>query len=152
MQAPDFDLENLFSIFENFITDKIESKNYDEFLIAYSGGIDSSVLLDCFLKLSRITPIKIRSLHVNHGISEEANRLEDHCMKICKEYGINHISKKLNLKLTANIEEQCRQARYKELCENCQDDEVIITAHHEEDQIETRERTRGPKSTAEIDK
>jgi len=45
MEAPDFDLENLFSIFENSITDKIESKNYDEFLIAYSGGIDSTALL-----------------------------------------------------------------------------------------------------------
>ena len=118
-------------------SDHISNLSTNKFLIAYSGGIDSSVLLDCFLKLSRITPIKIRSIHVNHGISEEANRFEDHCMKICKEYGINHISKKLNLKLTSNIEEQCRQARYKELCENCQDDEVIITAHHEEDQIET---------------
>ena len=45
MEAPDFDLENLFSIFENSITDKIEAKNYDEFLIAYSGGIDSTALL-----------------------------------------------------------------------------------------------------------
>ena len=43
----------------------------------------------------------------------------------------------LTLRLTSNIEEQCRKARYRELCENCQDDEVMITAHHEEDQIET---------------
>ena len=118
-------------------SDHISNLSTNKFLIAYSGGIDSSVLLDCFLKLSRIIPIKIRSIHVNHGISEEANLFEDHCIKICKEYGIDHVSKKLNLKLTSNIEEQCRQARYKELCENCQNNEVIITAHHEEDQIET---------------
>ena len=99
--------------------------------------MDSSVLLDCFFKLSQIIPIKIRSIHINHGLSEETNLFEDHCEKICKEYGINHITEKLNLKLTSNIEEQCRKERYRKLCENCEDDEVIITAHHEEDQIET---------------
>jgi len=99
--------------------------------------MDSSVLLDCFFKLSQIIPIKIRSIHINHGLSEETNLFEDHCEKICKEYGINHITEKLNLKLTSNIEEQCRKERYRKLCENCEDDEAIITAHHEEDQIET---------------
>ena len=118
-------------------SDHISNLSTNKFLIAYSGGIDSSVLLDCFFKLSRIIPIEIRAIHINHGLSEEANLFEDHCVKICKEYGIDHVSKKLNLKLTSNIEEQCRQARYKELCGNCQNDEVIITAHHEEDQIET---------------
>ena len=108
-----------------------------KFLIAYSGGMDSSVLLDCFFQLSHVVPIKIRSIHVNHGLSEDADLFESHCIKVCKEYGISHTTKKLNLKLNANIEEQCRKARYRELCENCQDDEVIITAHHEEDQIET---------------
>ena len=99
--------------------------------------MDSSVLLDCFFKLSQIIPIKIRSIHINHGLSEETNLFEEHCEKICKEYGINHITEKLNLKLTSNIEEQCRKERYRKLCENCEDDEAIITAHHEEDQIET---------------
>ena len=62
---------------------------------------------------------------------------ENHCRKICKEYGIKHVTEKINLKFTSNIEEQCRKERYKRLCENCEDDEIIITAHHEEDQIET---------------
>jgi len=117
--------------------DYVSKLSINKFLIAYSGGIDSSVLLDCFFQLSRIIPIKIRSIHVNHGLFEEADLFEDHCRKICKEYDIEHTTKKLNLKLTSNIEEQCRRARYSELCGNCQDDEVIITAHHEEDQIET---------------
>jgi tRNA(Ile)-lysidine synthase len=118
-------------------SDHISKLSKNKFLIAYSGGMDSSVLLDCFFKLSHIAPIKIRSIHINHGLSEEANIFESHCGKICKEYDINHITKNLNLKLTSNIEEECRKARYRELCENCQDDEVMITAHHEEDQIET---------------
>jgi tRNA(Ile)-lysidine synthase len=117
--------------------DHISNLSINKFLIAYSGGMDSSVLLDCFFKLSQIIPIKIRSIHINHGLSEETDLFEDHCEKICKEYGINHITEKLNLKLTSNIEEQCRKERYRKLCENCEDDEAIITAHHEEDQIET---------------
>jgi tRNA(Ile)-lysidine synthase len=117
--------------------DHISNLSINKFLIAYSGGMDSSVLLDCFFKLSQIIPIKIRSIYINHGLSEETNLFEEHCEKICKEYGINHITEKLNLKLTSNIEEQCRKERYRKLCENCEDDEAIITAHHEEDQIET---------------
>ena len=117
--------------------DHISNLPTNKFLIAYSGGMDSSVLLDCFVKLSLVTPIKVRSIHINHGVSKEANLFEDHCRKICKKYGIDHVAKKLNLKLTSNIEEQCRKSRYRELCESCQDDEIIVTAHHEEDQIET---------------
>jgi len=117
--------------------DHISKLSKNKFLIAYSGGMDSSVLLDCFLKLSHIAPIKIRSIHINHGLSDEADIFEDHCEKTCKGYGINHITEKLNLKLVSNVEERCRKERYKKLCESCQDDEVIITAHHEEDQIET---------------
>ena len=117
--------------------DHISKLSTNKFLIAYSGGVDSSVLLDCLSKLSHIIPIKVRSIHINHGLSEEAALFENHCRKICKEYGIKHVTEKINLKFTSNIEEQCRKERYKRLCENCEDDEIIITAHHEEDQIET---------------
>ena len=45
METSDFDFENLFSIFESSITSSLEKKSYDEFLIAYSGGCDSTALL-----------------------------------------------------------------------------------------------------------
>ena len=109
----------------------------NKFLIAYSGGIDSSVLLDCFYKLSLIETIEVRSIHINHGLTEEADLFQDHCKRISENYGINHIAENLNINVKSNIEEKCRIERYKKLVEYCHEDEIIITAHHEEDQIET---------------
>ncbi len=121
----------------NSCKDHITNLQKNKFLIAYSGGIDSSALLDCFYKLSLISPIEVRSIHVNHGITKEAQLFEDHCKIISKKYGITHITEKLSLNIKSNIEEECRKERYKKIIEHCLDDEVIITAHHEEDQIET---------------
>ena len=45
METSDFDFENLFSIFEQSIISNIKENSYDEFLIAYSGGVDSTALL-----------------------------------------------------------------------------------------------------------
>ena len=50
METSDFDFENLLSIFEKSITNNIEIKNYNEFLIAYSGGVDSTALLYLLIK------------------------------------------------------------------------------------------------------
>ena len=53
METSDFDFENLFSIFEQSIISNIKENSYDEFLIAYSGGVDSTALL-YFSKKNRI--------------------------------------------------------------------------------------------------
>ncbi|MBT3697446.1 MAG: tRNA lysidine(34) synthetase TilS [Gammaproteobacteria bacterium] len=115
----------------------ISNLSHNKFLIAYSGGIDSSVLLDCFYKLSLTESIEVRSIHINHGLTEEASLFEDHCKRISENYGIAHITENLNINVKSNIEEKCRKERYKKFVECCHEDEIIITAHHEEDQIET---------------
>ena len=95
----------------------------NKFLIAYSGGIDSSVLLDCFYKLSLIETIEIRSIHINHGLTEEASLFQDHCKRISENYGITHIVENFSINAKSNIEEKCRIERYKKLVEYCHEDE-----------------------------
>ena len=97
MEAPDFDLENLFSIFENSITDKTESKNYDEFLIAYSGGIDSTALLYFSKKIARKLNKKIKAIHVNHNLNKESIKCEKHCSNFCKDIEVPLTIKNLNI-------------------------------------------------------
>ncbi len=109
----------------------------NKFLIAYSGGLDSSVLLDCFYELSVNSSIQIRSIHVNHGLSDKSDLHQGHCELISKKYGIDHISEKIQIKSKSNIEENCRNERYKKISKYCKEDELIVTAHHEEDQVET---------------
>ena len=58
----------------------------NKFLIAFSGGLDSTVLLDCLYKLSSKKELIIRSIHINHNLSNEAYKYEDHCLKITNKY------------------------------------------------------------------
>ena len=106
-------------------------------LLAYSGGVDSSVLLDCLHKIRQEGELSLRTMHVNHGLSSEANIFENHCIDITRQLNIQHHTINININSSSNIEELCRKKRYEVLTENCQKDEVIFTAHHEEDQIET---------------
>ena len=139
MEAPDFDLENLFSIFENSITDKIESKNYDEFLIAYSGGIDSTALLYFSKKIARKLNKKIKAIHVNHNLNKESIEWEKHCSNFCKDIEVPLIIKNLNIVMHKgySIEEIARKDRYKSICDEINIKTVMMTGHHMEDQAET---------------
>ena len=106
-------------------------------LLAYSGGVDSSVLLDCLHKISQEGELSLRTMHVNHGLSSEAKVFENHCVDITRQLNIRHHTINIDINSSSNIEELCRKKRYEALTENCQEDEIIFTAHHEEDQVET---------------
>ena len=62
----------------SFVLNKINPT--EKIYIAYSGGLDSSVLLDIFYKLSIKNSLLIEAIHVNHNINKESKIWEDHCM------------------------------------------------------------------------
>lgn len=110
------------------------------FCIAFSGGLDSSVLLHLFSELSSEDPnIRIRAVHINHGLSSNANEWESICKKVCEAYKVPLIVRQLQLKKTPKIslEESARKKRYVVFQEILQDDEILVTAHHQNDQAET---------------
>ena len=110
-----------------------------EFLIAYSGGLDSHVLLHLMNAISQTTDIKIRALYVNHGLQKEADIWATHCQKTCQEMQISCDVVKLNLSLESgeSVEALARNGRYQALQQSLQMDEVLLTAHHQNDQAET---------------
>ena len=55
MEVSDFDFENLSLIFESAITNKVDKKHYNELLVAYSGGSDSTALLYFANKMAKKT-------------------------------------------------------------------------------------------------
>jgi tRNA(Ile)-lysidine synthase len=118
-----------------------ELDGHFSYTIALSGGIDSVVLL--FLlnqikpSLPNSTKLKFNALHINHGISNNANQWEDFCISLCHQLDINlTIAKHQVTKLGGeSLENNARQIRYNEFF-NCQD-EVIVLAHHQNDQVET---------------
>jgi len=120
------------------IQDIIKKYKYKLFLIAYSGGIDSTVLLYQLVKIKKNNPkISIRAIHINHNMHINSNKWQIHCINTCKKYNIPLIIEKIDINITNNIEEQLRIKRYNLIYKNLLNREILLTGHHLNDQCET---------------
>jgi len=106
--------------------------------VAYSGGCDSHVLLYSLAALRSEITAEIKAIHINHGLSPLANEWEDHCRKICVALSVPYLAISVNAKAKdTSPEEAARHARYAEWKALLNKDEVIVLAHHQDDQAET---------------
>ena len=139
METSDCDYENLFSIFESSIASSLEKKSYDEFLIAYSGGCDSTALLYFAKQVAKKNKINIRAIHVNHNLNKESKKWENHCKEFCKEINVELYIENINiiLKPGDSIEEKAREERYSSIYSQMGKKTLMMTAHHGDDQAET---------------
>jgi tRNA(Ile)-lysidine synthase len=111
---------------------------YSRLFIAYSGGIDSHVLLHLCSSIAQLK-VKITAVYVNHGLQIEAESWSLHCQQTCENLGVNYLA------LTAyaqalpgeSPEEAARNARYAALKQLLAKDDLLLVAQHAEDQLET---------------
>lgn len=115
-------------------------KATNNLLVAFSGGIDSKVLLHALANLKQQQLIKnIAAIHVNHGLQTAAEQWQKQCEKDCAEYQIPFYTVSLNLSLhhQSNIEAIAREERYKVFQQYLHKEQFLVTAHHLDDQAET---------------
>ena len=107
-------------------------------LVAFSGGLDSHVLLHLLSQVPE-SELVIRAVYIDHGLQEQSQSWVSHCSQICKTLAIPYDSISLDIEIGTgeSIEELARNARYQALFENLKTDEVLLTAHHQNDQAET---------------
>ncbi len=112
-----------------------ERQNY---LIAYSGGKDSHVLLHILTQLrQQSSTIHLRALHVHHGLSPDADDWAQHCKQVCQNYQVPFLLEKVTIPFGDSIEAAARQARYQVLANHLKQNECLLTAHTQDDQAET---------------
>lgn len=107
------------------------------FWVAYSGGLDSQVLLHA---LSLIVPAtRLRAIHINHGWHSEAAQWADKCQRNCAQWGIQGEVMMVDAqpKRGESPEACARQARYAAMAERLGQGDCLLTAHHRDDQAET---------------
>lgn len=113
----------------------------NKFLIAYSGGMDSHVLLHKFVTLrDQNKNIELRAVHVHHGLSLNADFWVEHCQKVCDDLGVTLIVEHVNVRKEKgkhSLEAIARKLRYQVFNKLLTDDEILVTAHHADDQAET---------------
>ena len=104
-----------------------------KYVVAVSGGVDSVVLLDL---LDRQKGLELVVAHFDHGIRPDSTKDTVFVKQLAKDWEFVSESKKLGLKAS---EATARTARYLFLERTRQKTEAkaIITAHHQDDLIET---------------
>lgn len=106
-------------------------------LLAFSGGVDSTVLLH---QLAHTEPREtLRAIHIHHNLYPEADLWQTHCEQVCADLDIPLVTVKLETKPQAgeSIEAWAREQRLNIFAEHLQENEMLMTAQHADDQAET---------------
>lgn len=109
---------------------------YNRLFIAFSGGLDSTVLLYTLAAQPALVS-KLIAVHINHGLSPNAQIWQEHCQQFCNDLKLPLVIKQVNFKRHANIEEAARKARYSAFEQLIEQDDCLVLAHHLNDQAET---------------
>lgn len=105
--------------------------------IAYSGGVDSQVLLHSVVQqLPEVRP-QVKALHIHHGLSPNADDWAAHCEAVCRQLDVPFLLEQVRIERSGSIEEKARQARYQIFEHHVQEGDVLLQGHHANDQAET---------------
>ena len=107
--------------------------------VAYSGGVDSTVLLYEVGEAAKDLKCNVVAIHINHEYSKKSKRWEKHCESFCKNYGFEFkkFSFNSNTLKGSSLESLMREERYKIFEKVLKKDEILFMGHHLDDQIET---------------
>ena len=107
--------------------------------VAFSGGLDSHVLLHALCALRDQLDADVAAVHVHHGLQADADRWEQHCQQVCDEFAVAYTSLRVDGRPAhgESPEAAARAARYRVLAEWLPARQFLLTAQHQDDQAET---------------
>ncbi|WCR46518.1 tRNA lysidine(34) synthetase TilS [Stutzerimonas stutzeri] len=106
--------------------------------MAFSGGLDSTVLLHALVRLAERRALPpIRAIHVHHGLQVAADDWPAHCQQVCDRLGVALEIVRVQVIPGASLEWAARDARYQAFAARLGEDELLLTGQHRDDQAET---------------
>jgi tRNA(Ile)-lysidine synthase len=106
--------------------------------IAFSGGLDSTVLLHLLADLATREAIPpLSAIHIHHGLQAAADAWPEHCAEVCRLLGVPLDVIRVHVQPGASIEQAARDARYAAFIHLLAAGELLLTAQHRDDQAET---------------
>lgn len=111
--------------------------NDADVVVGLSGGLDSVVLLHLLHAVSSASGLRLRALHVHHGLNARADEWSDFCRALCSALGVPLTVERVRVEGRADLglEAAARRSRY-DVYRACGADAVVL-AHHADDQGET---------------
>jgi tRNA(Ile)-lysidine synthase len=111
----------------------------DRLVIAYSGGLDSEVLLHALAELRASFGAELLALHVDHGLQQESQAWSEHCASRASELGVEFrlLQVEVDVHSGRGTEAAAREARYAAFRSQVLHGDWLLSAHHKDDQAET---------------
>lgn len=132
------------------------ANNQQAIVVAYSGGVDSHVLLHCLhvLRAQGLITNPLSAIHIHHGLSPNADSWWQHCQQVCQALAIplQAAKVKVSKQNRQSLEAVARTVRYAKITELAPVHALVLLAQHQDDQLETillqLKRGAGPKGLA----
>lgn len=107
--------------------------------VAFSGGLDSSVLLHGLSTLPSAKKRGLRAIHVDHGLQEHSSEWAARCERVAQTHGVPLICVNTHVARDSGfgLEAAARRARQSAMQKIMLSGEIIAFAHHRDDQAET---------------
>ncbi len=83
-----------------------------------------------------LCPKKIRAIYVDHQLQSLSSSWGEFVRAECARLNIPCIVQAVHV-AEGNLEQQARQSRYQAYQQHLQDNEILVLAHHQQDQAET---------------
>ncbi|TVU63801.1 tRNA lysidine(34) synthetase TilS [Vibrio atlanticus] len=125
-------------------------------IVAFSGGVDSRVLLELAAQYSKQHDIECLAVHVHHGLSDNADDWANQCKVWCDTLSVSLAVERVSLDINSgeSIEKLARDARYQAFKQHVRQGDVLVTGQHIDDQLETfllaLKRGSGPKGLSSM--
>jgi len=134
----------LFTEYPGRVTGALPPVNWRRLIVAFSGGLDSTVLLHAMARLFANTPSGMEisrhpllAVHVNHHLQATSDQWQNHCRAVADALGVTLVCLDARVAASANIEQAARTERYAAWGDFLQPGDLLLLAHHRDDQAET---------------
>ena len=112
-------------------------RSADRWLVAYSGGIDSQVLLHLLKSYPDHPPIEV--VHINHQLQAQSGQWQAFCQQQAEQLHLPLHCHRVEIDKNSgeSLEDLARQARYQVFESLLKSNDVLMLGHHQDDQVET---------------
>ena len=112
----------------------LEDQKIKRLVVGLSGGVDSVVLLDF---VSQIKEVPVSAIHVNHHLHPRSDEYEEFCIALGEKYQIEVHCQSVAVSAHGSLEARAREARYDAFEQHLVEGDLLLLAHHADDQVET---------------